>query len=99
MFPTRFKALAHGTSAACGKAGAIISALVFNRLSKAVGTPVVLWIFVGCLLAGAGESCLSLSTIRWAADEGAVLTLLLPEVKGRDADKLYEEELEARRRA
>lgn len=81
VFPTRFKALAHGTSAAAGKAGAIISALAFNRLSKSVGTPAVLWIFVGCCLAG------------------AVLTLLLPEVKGRDADRLYEEELEAARRA
>ena len=99
MFPTRFKALAHGTSAACGKAGAIISALVFNRLSKAVGTPIILWIFVGCLLAGAGESWPLIRTMRWAADVAVVLTLLLPEVKGRDADKLYEEELEARRRA
>ena len=43
VFPTRFRASAHGMSAACGKAGAIISALAFNSLSKSVGTPVVLW--------------------------------------------------------
>ena len=30
-------------SAAAGKAGAIISALVFNTLSKNIGTPNVLW--------------------------------------------------------
>ncbi|KLO05379.1 MFS general substrate transporter [Schizopora paradoxa] len=53
VFPTRFRASAHGLSAASGKAGAIISALAFNSLSESVGTPVVLWIFFGCSLAGA----------------------------------------------
>ena len=43
VFPTKFKATAHGVSAACGKAGAIISALAFNSLSKKIGTPAVLW--------------------------------------------------------
>ncbi|EDR00274.1 ectomycorrhiza-upregulated inorganic phosphate transporter [Laccaria bicolor S238N-H82] len=43
VFPTRFRASAHGMSAAAGKAGAIISALVFNTLSKKIGTPHVLW--------------------------------------------------------
>lgn len=84
MFPTKFRASAHGLSAACGKAGAIISALVFNSLTDSIGTPNVLWIFVGCCIAGAG------------------FTLLLPEVRGRDPDLVYAEELredeEARRR-
>ncbi|KAK1229359.1 hypothetical protein PQX77_007580 [Marasmius sp. AFHP31] len=75
LFPTRFRAFAHGISAASGKAGAIISALAFNQLSKDVGTPVVLWIFFGvCIL-------------------GAVFTLLLPEVKGRDPDLVFAEEI------
>jgi MFS transporter, PHS family, inorganic phosphate transporter len=39
----------------------------------------VLWIFVGCCIAG------------------AVLTLLLPEVRMRDADEIYEEEMRERR--
>ena len=43
VFPTKFRATAHGMSAACGKAGAIISALAFNSLSKKIGTPAVLW--------------------------------------------------------
>jgi len=43
VFPTRFRASAHGISAAGGKVGAIISALAFNTLSKKVGTPIVLW--------------------------------------------------------
>ena len=43
VFPTRFRGFAHGISAACGKAGAIISALAFNVLSEKAGTPVVLW--------------------------------------------------------
>ncbi|KAJ7894035.1 inorganic phosphate transporter [Mycena leptocephala] len=53
VFPTRFRASAHGLSAAAGKAGAIISALAFNSLSNTIGTDKVLWIFVGCCFAGA----------------------------------------------
>ncbi|KAF9255563.1 phosphate transporter [Marasmius fiardii PR-910] len=53
LFPTRFRGLAHGISAAAGKAGAIVSALAFNQLSKDVGTPVVLWIFFGICILGA----------------------------------------------
>lgn len=43
VFPTKFKATAHGISAASGKAGAIISALAFNQLTDSIGTPNVLW--------------------------------------------------------
>ncbi|KAF8553195.1 MFS general substrate transporter [Imleria badia] len=53
VFPTKYRAFAHGTSAACGKAGAIISALVFNTLTSSIGTPNVLWIFFACSLLGA----------------------------------------------
>ncbi|KAI0345474.1 MFS general substrate transporter [Trametopsis cervina] len=53
IFPTKFRAAAHGMSAASGKAGAIVSALAFNQLSKSIGTPAVLWIFFGCCIAGA----------------------------------------------
>ncbi|KAJ7448502.1 major facilitator superfamily domain-containing protein [Mycena latifolia] len=53
VFPTKFRASAHGLSAAAGKAGAIISALAFNSLSTSIGTDKVLWIFVGCCIAGA----------------------------------------------
>ncbi|GJF00371.1 inorganic phosphate transporter [Phanerochaete sordida] len=76
VFPTKFKATAHGVSAACGKAGAIISALAFNQLTNSIGTPNVLWIFFGCCLAG------------------ACCTFLLPEVKMRDADIVYAQEIE-----
>ncbi|KAI0048128.1 MFS general substrate transporter [Auriscalpium vulgare] len=74
VFPTKYRATAHGVSAASGKAGAIISSLAFNSLSNKIGTPSVLWIFVGCCFAG------------------AVFTLLLPEVKGRDPDLVLAEE-------
>ncbi|KAF8518837.1 MFS inorganic phosphate transporter [Hysterangium stoloniferum] len=53
VFPTRFRATAHGISAASGKAGAIISSLGFNALTNKIGTPNVLWIFFGCCIAGA----------------------------------------------
>jgi PHS family inorganic phosphate transporter-like MFS transporter len=46
-------------------------------LSEKVGTPIVLWIFFGCCVAG------------------AFVSLLLPEVKGRDADLVLAEELRA----
>ncbi|KAF9448523.1 phosphate transporter [Macrolepiota fuliginosa MF-IS2] len=58
VFPTRYRAFAHGISAACGKAGAIISALAFNTLTKKIGTPAVLWIFFGCNIAGAAFTLL-----------------------------------------
>ncbi|KAJ7164333.1 major facilitator superfamily domain-containing protein [Mycena filopes] len=58
VFPTRFRGFAHGISAAAGKAGAIISALAFNSLSESIGTDKVLWIFVGCCIAGAAFTLL-----------------------------------------
>lgn len=80
VFPTRYRSFAHGLSAAAGKAGAIISSLGFNPLSKKIGTPAVLWIFFGtCIL-------------------GALFTLLLPEVKGRDPDAIDAEERKAARK-
>ncbi|KAI6018363.1 major facilitator superfamily domain-containing protein [Pisolithus marmoratus] len=58
VFPTKYRASAHGVSAACGKAGAIISALVFNTLTSSIGTPAVLWIFFACSITGAGFTLL-----------------------------------------
>ncbi|KNZ75227.1 putative metabolite transporter C2H8.02 [Termitomyces sp. J132] len=58
LFPTRYRATAHGLSAAFGKLGAIVSALAFNTLTKKIGTPAVLWIFFGCCIAGAGFTLL-----------------------------------------
>ena len=43
VFPIRMRAFAHRMSAASGKAGAIISALVFKALTDSIGTPIVLW--------------------------------------------------------
>lgn len=43
LFPTRYRAFAHGISAACGKFGAIISASAFSTLTNKIGTPAVLW--------------------------------------------------------
>ncbi|KAJ7059411.1 major facilitator superfamily domain-containing protein [Mycena amicta] len=58
VFPTKHRAFAHGLSAACGKAGAIISALAFNQLSIDIGTDKVLWIFFACCVVGAGFTLL-----------------------------------------
>ncbi|KAG8880262.1 hypothetical protein FRB97_000974 [Tulasnella sp. 331] len=66
VFPTRFRAFAHG---------AILASLLFNSLSNHIGPNHVLWIFFGCCIAG------------------AVITLVLPEVQGRDPDVVYMQEL------
>lgn len=80
VFPSRVRGFAHGMSAAIGKLGAILSALLFNYLSSnVIGLPNVLWIFFACNVLGA------ISTF-----------FLLPETRGRDADVIdYEEWLEA----
>ncbi|KAF9040408.1 MFS general substrate transporter [Hymenopellis radicata] len=85
VFPTRFRAFAHGVSAASGKAGAIISALAFNSLTKDIGTPNVLWIFVGCCFAGAGFTLL-LPEVR-GRDPDAILANELREAKLAERQK------------
>ncbi|KAJ8695817.1 hypothetical protein PTI98_005740 [Pleurotus ostreatus] len=77
LFPSRYRAFAHGISAASGRCGAILSSLVFNQLSKSVGTPVILWIFFA----------VSLLTV-------VVTLVFLPETNGRDADVIFEKELQ-----
>ena len=87
-------------SAAAGKAGAIISALAFNQLSKDIGTPAVLWSAFSSL----PIHIESMPTSRFlvffgCCIAGAAFTQLLPEVKGRDPDVIYAQELEEERRA
>jgi len=77
VFPSRVRGLAHGFSAATGKLGAILSALLFNYLSGStvIGLANVLWIFFACNVLGA-----------------IVTFFLIPETTGKDADvKDYEE--------
>ena len=73
VFPTRFRATAHGLSAACGKAGAILAAFAFNVLvdrgGKNAFLPQTLGIFAGVQFVGL------IATI-----------FLLPETKGKDLD-------------
>ncbi|KAJ6537678.1 major facilitator superfamily domain-containing protein [Mycena capillaripes] len=47
VFPTRVRGFAHGTSAACGKCGAIIASLAVSIMSTNVGPQNVLWLFCG----------------------------------------------------
>lgn len=77
VFPSRVRGLGHGLSAAVGKMGAILSALLFNYLSGStvIGLANVLWIFFACNILGA------ISTF-----------FLIPETKGVDADVLDFEE-------
>jgi len=73
VFPTRFRATAHGLSAACGKAGAILAAFAFNVLvdhgGKNAFLPQTLGIFAGIQFIGL------IATI-W----------LIPESKGKNLD-------------
>ncbi|KAL9128382.1 MAG: hypothetical protein Q9217_002936 [Psora testacea] len=67
IFPTRVRGFAHGTSAAAGKLGAILSALLFNYLSSPdkIGLANVLWIFFACNLLGAGLTWWLVPETRW----------------------------------
>jgi len=81
VFPSRVRGFAHGVSAACGKLGAILSALLFNYLSRAesIGLANVLWIYFGCCLFGA-----------------LITYFLIPETTGKDADVMdYQEWFES----
>jgi len=101
VFPTRFRASAHGVSAACGKAGAIISSLGFNQLTKQIGTPNVLWSrFIFFSLKLHTLTVAFASVFFGVCLLGAAATFLLPEVRGRDPDLLDMQELkEAKQRA
>ncbi|WBW74985.1 plasma membrane inorganic phosphate transmembrane transporter Pho843 [Schizosaccharomyces osmophilus] len=52
VFPSRVRAFSHGICAACGKAGAILSGLLFNKLTEVIGFDRVLWIFFACMILG-----------------------------------------------
>ncbi|KZO96779.1 MFS general substrate transporter [Calocera viscosa TUFC12733] len=52
VFPTKYRATAHGISAACGKCGAIAASFGFNSLVGPIGTANVLWIFFGVSILG-----------------------------------------------
>ncbi|CAF1207793.1 unnamed protein product [Rotaria sordida] len=83
VFPTRFRSTAHGLSAACGKAGAILAAFAFNVLvdhgGKNAFLPQTLAIFAAIQFVGL------LATI-----------FLLPESKGHDLDSFEDNEAEWR---
>ena len=79
VFPTRFRATAHGLSAACGKAGAILAAFAFNVLvdkgGKNAFLPQTLGIFAAIQFLGL-----------------LITILLIPESKGRDLDYFEDKE-------
>ncbi|CAF1215693.1 unnamed protein product [Adineta steineri] len=84
VFPTRFRATAHGLSAACGKAGAILAAFGFNVLvdqgGKNAFLPQTLGIFAAIQFVG------------------LIITIfLIPESKGRDLDSFEDNEMEWRK--
>jgi PHS family inorganic phosphate transporter-like MFS transporter len=77
-FPTRFRATAHGISAASGKAGAILAAHAFSSLKDIGGknafVPNLLWIFCGFMVIG------------------LVATAWVPETRGKSLEELSKEE-------
>jgi MFS family permease len=81
VFPTRFRATAHGLSAACGKAGAILAAFAFNVLVNHNGPnaflPQTLGIFAAIQFVGL------IATI-----------FLIPESKGKNLDDFENNEYE-----
>jgi MFS transporter, PHS family, inorganic phosphate transporter len=84
---------------ACEKADAIIPALAFKALSEKAGTPVMLWIvFACCILVPARLVCsFCAQVVNSRLCAFTVLTLLLPEVRGRDPEEILAKELRAER--
>jgi PHS family inorganic phosphate transporter-like MFS transporter len=84
VFPTRFRSTAHGISAACGKAGAILAAFAFNPLvdygGKNAFLPQTLGIFAGIQFLGL------IATIG-----------LIPESKGKNLDDFEDTEYQVLR--
>ncbi|KAJ2935344.1 hypothetical protein H1R20_g1750, partial [Candolleomyces eurysporus] len=78
-------AFAHGISAASGKAGAILSALAFNSLSKKIGTPACLWSEYWFLLFVCSDAPSSPISIFYGP-------------KGRDPDLILAEEIREKRK-
>lgn len=80
LFPSRVRGLAHGVSAASGKCGAILSGILFNYLSD--------------------PTRLGTAKVLWIFFAfnmaGAVVSLLVPETKGFDADAQDYEETQAK---
>ncbi|KAH9041722.1 phosphate permease [Lactarius pseudohatsudake] len=56
IFPTRYRATAHGLSAACGKLGAIVAQVIFFRAGNSIQT--ILEIFGFVMLSGAASTLL-----------------------------------------
>ncbi|KAH9063957.1 phosphate permease [Lactarius vividus] len=56
VFPTRYRATAHGLSAACGKLGAIVAQVIFFRAGNSIQT--ILEIFGFVMLSGAASTLL-----------------------------------------
>ncbi|KAI9439863.1 phosphate permease [Lactarius indigo] len=56
VFPTRYRATAHGFSAACGKLGAIVAQVIFFRAGNSIQT--ILEIFGFVMLSGAASTLL-----------------------------------------
>ncbi|CAF0946140.1 unnamed protein product [Didymodactylos carnosus] len=83
VFPTRFRATAHGISAAAGKAGAILAAFAFNVLINVGGTNAFLPQTLGIFAA-----------IQFL---GIFTTMLIPEPKGKGLDYFEDDETEWRK--
>ncbi|KAL4262880.1 MFS transporter superfamily protein [Pleurotus pulmonarius] len=82
LFPTQYRAFAHGISAASGRCGGILSASVFNQLSKSIGIPAILWIFVATSLLAAVVTLVFLPETR-GRDADAIFEMEMREKAAR----------------
>ncbi|KAJ7264541.1 inorganic phosphate transporter [Mycena haematopus] len=85
IFPTRYRATAHGISAATGKLGAIVAQVIFRKLDPVSSSQRQLAVSFGVL---------SIFTM-----SGVFSTLLVPETKGVSLEVLSNEDQEAFMRA
>jgi len=90
VFPTRYRATAHGFSAACGKLGAIVAQIIFCLKGGSIQTMYALYRQIRCTIDLTFPS-FSLKIFGFVMLSGALSTLLLPETRGRSLEELSNE--------
>jgi MFS transporter, PHS family, inorganic phosphate transporter len=91
VFPTRYRATAHGFSAACGKLGAIVAQTIFYFKGDSIQTMYVLSRKRSSGRFSQMSVPFSLKIFGFVMLSGVASTLLLPETRGRSLEELSNE--------
>lgn len=90
VFPTRYRATGHGFSAACGKLGAIVAQIIFYLEGGSIQAMYALFNQI-CCMTDLTFTSFSLKIFGFVMLSGALVTLLLPETRGKSLEELSNE--------